>query len=108
MVSTYATSRVIYYNFTSASGSPDVVNTSSTITTFIVGATNGFNVEAYGPVVRRADGDPEWSSTTSSTADSTNSNGQTGSASSTGTSQAILPDSSSSSEPASSGGGLSI
>ncbi|KAH8774639.1 hypothetical protein F5883DRAFT_712160 [Diaporthe sp. PMI_573] len=95
----------MFYKFTSASGSPDVVNTSSTTTTFMVGATDGFYVEAYGPVVRRADGDPEWSTTTSTATDTTNSDEQTGAASST--SASVLPTPTSSSEPASSGGGLS-
>lgn len=72
----------------------------------MVGETDEFYVEAYGPVVRRAEGDPEWSTTTSTTTDTTNGEEQTGTASSTSTSD--LPTSTSSSEAASSGGGLSV
>lgn len=93
----------MFYKFTSASGSPDVVNTSSTTTTFMVGETDGFYVEAYGPVVRRAEGDPEWSTTTSTATDTTNIDEQTSS-----TSTSVLPTSTSSSDTASSGGGLSV
>lgn len=89
----------MYYKFTSASGSPESVNTSSTTTTFMVQETEGFYVEAYGPVVRRSDGDPEWSTTSSTTTDTTSSGEQTGTASTTTAS--TLP--TSTSEPASSG-----
>jgi hypothetical protein len=94
----------MYYKFTSASGSPDIVNTSSTTTTFMVGKTDGFNVEAYGPVVRRADGDPEWSSKASSATGTTTSHEQSGGSATSSTTSAA-PTSTSSSEPASSGGG---
>lgn len=65
----------------------------------MVQETEGFYVEAYGPVVRRADGDPEWSTTTSTATDTTGREGQTGTASSTSTT--TLP--TSTSEPTSSG-----
>lgn len=94
----------MFYKFTSASDSPQSVNTSSTTTTFMVQETEGFYAEAYGPVVRRADGDPEWSSTTSTATDTTDSGGQTGTVGTTSTSS--LP--SSASDTASSGGGLSV
>ncbi|KAG6362239.1 hypothetical protein INS49_010469 [Diaporthe citri] len=91
---------VMFYKFTSASGLPDSVNTSSTTTTFMVQGTEGYYIEANGPVVRRSDGDPEWSTTSLTTTDTRSINGQTG----TGTSN--LP--TSTSEPASPGGGLSV
>lgn len=89
----------MYYKYTSASGSPESVNTSSTTTTFMVQETEGFYVEAYGPVVRRSEGDPEWSTTSSTSTDTTNSDEQTGAASSTTASTLPTP----TSEPASSG-----
>lgn len=70
----------------------------------MVQETEGFYVEAYGPVVRRSDGDPEWSSTTSTATDTTGSDAQTGTSGTTSTSS--LP--SSTSDTASSGGGLSV
>lgn len=73
----------------------------------MVDATVGYNVEAYGPVVRRSDGDPEWSSSSSTTAtDSTTSDGQTGTGSSTSTSD--VASSTSSSGSGGSDGGLSV
>ncbi|KAI7783825.1 hypothetical protein LA080_011298 [Diaporthe eres] len=94
----------MYYKFTSASGSPESVNTSSSTTTFMVQGTEGYYVEAYGPVVRRSNGDPEWSATISTTTDTRSSGEQTGTTSSTSTS--TLP--TSISAPASSGGDLSV
>lgn len=94
----------MYYKFTSESGSPESVSTISTTTTFMVQETGGYYVEAYGPVVRRSDGDPEWSTTSSTATDTTSSDEQTGNAS--GTSASALP--TSTSEAANSGGGLSV
>lgn len=89
---------------TSASGSPESVNTSSSTTTMLVQKTERRYVEAYGPVVRRSEGDPEWSTTSLTALDTRSSDEQTGTTSSIGTS--TLP--TSTSEPASSGGGLSV
>lgn len=85
----------MYYKFISAFDSPKSVNTSSKTTTFMVQETGGYYVEAYGPVVRRSDGDPEWSTRNSTATDTTSS-----------TSTRTLP--TSTSEPASSEGGLSV
>ncbi|KAK7700276.1 hypothetical protein SLS64_011089 [Diaporthe eres] len=69
-------------------------------------------VEAYGLIVRRSDGDPEWSTSSSTTAGTRSSDEQTGTTSSdeqagttSSTSTSTLANSTS--EPASSGGGLS-
>lgn len=94
----------MYYKFTSASGSPQFVNTSSSTTTFMVQGTGGRYIEAYGPVVRRSDGDPEWSTASSTTTDTRSSDEQTGTTRSTSTS--TLP--TSTSGPATSDGGLSV
>lgn len=94
----------MYYKFTSAPDSPKSVNTSSSTTTFMVQETEGRYIEAYGPVVRRSDGDPEWSTTSSTTTDMRSIDEQTGTTSSTSTS--TLP--TSTSESTSSGGGLSV
>lgn len=85
----------MYYKFTSAFDSPKSVNTSSKTTTFMVQETGGYYVEACGPVVRRSDGDPEWSTRNSTATDTMSS-----------TSTRTLP--TSTSEPASSDGGLSV
>ncbi|KAL1854923.1 hypothetical protein Daus18300_011243 [Diaporthe australafricana] len=108
--STYASDTYVsveYYKFTSASDSPESVNTTSKTTTFMIEALGAY-VEAYGPVVRRSAGDPEWSSTTASTTtdSTTSSSDQSGTASNSGTSTAASA--TSSSGAGSSGGGLSV
>ncbi|KAK7744854.1 hypothetical protein SLS53_003087 [Cytospora paraplurivora] len=61
---TYLT--VEYYKFTSQTGgSQTVVSTSSALVTEYIASTLGYNVEAYGPIVRRSAGDPDWSTTAS-------------------------------------------
>ena len=67
-----------FYQFTSQTGgTATTVTTSSELTTVYVASDSGYNVEAYGMIVRRSAGDPEWStsgsvtSATASTAQST-------------------------------------
>ncbi|KAI3397117.1 hypothetical protein diail_11178 [Diaporthe ilicicola] len=72
-------------------------------------AAYGAYVEAYGPIVRRSEGDPEWSPITSTAIDSASSNGKSGTASSTGASSpASATSSSGSGSTAGSDGGLSV
>ncbi|KAJ0114299.1 hypothetical protein J7T55_010688 [Diaporthe amygdali] len=109
--STYASDTYVsvnYYKFTSASDSPESVNTTSETTTFFVEASGAY-VEAYGPVVRRSEGDPEWSTTTSTSTGSTSSTEQSGTVSGTSTSSiASATSSSGSNSNTSSGSGLSV
>ncbi|ROW01431.1 hypothetical protein VPNG_07606 [Cytospora leucostoma] len=59
---TYLT--VEYYKFTSETGGTGTAvstSTSSALVTEYIASSLGYNVEAYGPIVRRSAGDPEWS-----------------------------------------------
>lgn len=98
------------FRSTTASSSPYTLVTTSRTVTFLARTDN--YVEAYGVIVRRAAGDPEWSSTSSTTASTASSAEQTGTTSSdeqTGTTSSTSTSTlaTSASEAASSGGGLS-
>lgn len=97
---------VEYYKFTSETGgSTTAVNATSMATTVYLASASGFYVEAYGPIVRRSAGDPEWSSGTASATDSSSSTST--SRSGTGQSGAGAAATSTSGKSAQSGGGLS-
>lgn len=83
---------VEFYQFTSQTdaSTTGTVSTISKSTTWYLDGTIGYNVEAYGPIVRRSAGDPEWSGSSSSTSSgsgstsiSSTSSGSTGTASAT-------------------------
>lgn len=61
-----------YWKFSTVTDSSSTsIKTTSTLTTFYAASSAGFYVEAYGPIVRRSNGDPEWSPAASSTDTST-------------------------------------
>ncbi|KUI57872.1 hypothetical protein VP1G_05158 [Cytospora mali] len=78
---TYLTAEYFQMLSDSAGGS---TNTSTTTSTFYLASDSGFYVEAYGPIVRRSAGDPEWSSTSGSGTGAGTATSSTGQGSSAG------------------------
>lgn len=84
------------------------IRTTSELTTFYADGTAGYYVEAYGPIVRRSDGDPEWSSATgSSSAPSSSDASSTRPTSGTTAAAAASTTESATNSAQSNGGGLS-